>query len=48
MRLIMDGIDIGVVPIENSIEGPVGVTLDLLVHDYNLKIKTGDYYTHKS
>ena len=32
-------IDIGVVPIENSIEGPVGVTLDLLVHDYDLKIK---------
>ncbi|MDR2830515.1 MAG: prephenate dehydratase [Methanobrevibacter sp.] len=24
--------DIGVVPIENSIEGPVGITLDLLVH----------------
>jgi len=32
-------IDIGVVPIENSIEGPVGVTLDLLANDYNLKIK---------
>lgn len=32
-------INIGVVPIENSIEGPVGVTLDLLVHDYDLKIK---------
>ncbi len=32
-------IDIGVVPIENSIEGPVGITLDLLAHDYNLKIK---------
>lgn len=31
-------VDIGVVPIENSIEGPVGVTLDLLVHDYDLKI----------
>jgi len=28
----------GVVPIENSIEGPVGVTLDLLAHDYDLKI----------
>ncbi|MDR2624361.1 MAG: prephenate dehydratase [Methanobrevibacter sp.] len=24
--------DLGVVPIENSIEGPVGITLDLLVH----------------
>lgn len=32
-------IDIGVVPIENSIEGPVGITLDLLAHDYDLKIK---------
>jgi len=32
-------VDLGVVPIENSIEGPVGVTLDLLVHDYDLKIK---------
>jgi len=32
-------VDIGVVPIENSIEGPVGVTLDLLVHNYDLKIK---------
>lgn len=32
-------VDFGVVPIENSIEGPVGVTLDLLVHDYDLKIK---------
>ncbi|MGC9517869.1 MAG: prephenate dehydratase [Methanomicrobiales archaeon] len=31
-------IDWGVVPIENSIEGSVGVTLDLLAHDYNLKI----------
>ena len=27
------------VPIENSIEGPVGITLDLLVHDYDLKIR---------
>ena len=34
-----DIIDLGVVPIENSIEGPVGVTLDLLANDYNLKIK---------
>lgn len=32
-------VNIGVVPIENSIEGPVGITLDLLAHDYNLKIK---------
>ncbi|MTK64152.1 MAG: prephenate dehydratase [Methanobacterium sp.] len=32
-------VDMGVVPIENSIEGPVGVTLDLMVHDYDLKIK---------
>jgi prephenate dehydratase len=32
-------IDLGVVPIENSIEGPVGLTLDLLAHDYNLKIR---------
>ena len=32
-------VDVGVVPIENSIEGPVGVTLDLLVHEYDLKIK---------
>jgi len=32
-------VDIGVVPIENSIEGSVGVTLDLLAHQYLLKIK---------
>lgn len=32
-------VDAGVVPIENSIEGSVGITLDLLVHDYDLKIK---------
>ncbi len=32
-------VDIGVVPIENSIEGSVGVTLDLLAHHYLLKIK---------
>lgn len=31
--------DCGVVPIENSIEGSVGITLDLLTHDYDLKIK---------
>jgi prephenate dehydratase len=34
-----DIVDMGVVPIENSIEGPVGVTLDLLAHDYDLKIR---------
>ena len=28
----------GVVPIENSIEGPVGQTLDLFAHKYDLKI----------
>ena len=28
----------GVVPIENSIEGPVGVTLDSLAHKFDLKI----------
>ncbi|MBU4534722.1 MAG: prephenate dehydratase [Euryarchaeota archaeon] len=32
-------VDKGVVPIENSIEGPVGVTLDLLAQDYDLKIE---------
>jgi prephenate dehydratase len=30
--------DYGVVPIENSIEGPVGVTLDSLAHKFDLKI----------
>ena len=34
-----DTVDIGVVPIENSIEGPVGVTLDLIANDYDLKIR---------
>jgi prephenate dehydratase len=29
----------GIVPIENSIEGPVGLTLDLLVHKFDLKIE---------
>lgn len=29
---------LGVVPIENSIEGPVGVTLDSLAHKFDLKI----------
>jgi Prephenate dehydratase len=28
----------GIVPIENSIEGPVGVTLDSLAHKFDLKI----------
>ena len=28
----------GVVPIENSIEGPVGITLDSLAHKFNLNI----------
>lgn len=32
-------VDMGVVPIENSIEGSVGVTLDLLAHQYLLKIR---------
>ena len=32
-------VSVGVVPIENSIEGSVGVTLDLLAHQYLLKIK---------
>jgi prephenate dehydratase len=32
-------VNVGVVPIENSIEGSVGVTLDLLAHQYLLKIK---------
>ncbi len=29
----------GIVPIENSIEGPVGLTLDLLAHKINLNIE---------
>jgi len=32
-------VDKGVVPIENSIEGPVGVTLDLLAQEHNLCIE---------
>jgi len=28
----------GVIPIENSIEGPVGITLDSLAHKFDLKI----------
>ncbi len=30
--------DFGVVPIENSIEGPVGITLDSLAHKFDLNI----------
>ncbi|WP_394355659.1 prephenate dehydratase [Methanobrevibacter sp.] len=33
-----DETDFGVVPIENSIEGPVGITLDSLAHKFDLKI----------
>jgi prephenate dehydratase len=32
-------VNVGVIPIENSIEGSLGLTLDLLVHQYSLKIK---------
>lgn len=32
-------VDWGVVPIENSIEGAVGMTLDLMAHEYDLKIR---------
>ncbi|MDI3534404.1 MAG: prephenate dehydratase [Thermosediminibacterales bacterium] len=32
-------IDEGIVPIENSIEGSVNLTIDLLIHEYDLKIK---------
>lgn len=34
-----DEMDYGVVPIENSIEGAVGMTLDLMAHEYDLKIR---------
>lgn len=33
-----DETDYGVVPIENSIEGPVGITLDSLAHKFDLNI----------
>jgi prephenate dehydratase len=33
-----DECSMGVVPIENSIEGPVGITLDSLAHKFDLKI----------
>lgn len=36
--VVNDECTLGVVPIENSIEGPVGITLDSLAHKYDLKI----------
>lgn len=36
--VVNDECSFGVVPIENSIEGPVGITLDSLAHQYDLKI----------
>jgi prephenate dehydratase len=40
LKAVKNGVtDCGLVPMENSIEGSVGVTLDLLTNDYNLKIK---------
>lgn len=40
MKSVEEGVNSkGVVPIENSIEGPVGLTLDLLVHEFDLKIE---------
>ena len=33
-----DETSFGIIPIENSIEGPVGITLDSLAHKYDLKI----------
>ena len=33
-----DETSFGIVPIENSIEGPVGITLDSLAHKFDLKI----------
>lgn len=39
LQSVADGeTDYGIVPIENSIEGPVGVTLDSLAHKFDLKI----------
>jgi prephenate dehydratase len=32
-------IDLGVVPIENSVEGSVGITLDSMAHDYSFNIQ---------
>lgn len=36
--VVNDESSFGVVPIENSIEGPVGITLDSLAHKFDLKI----------
>ena len=36
--VVNDECSLGIVPIENSIEGPVGITLDSLAHKYDLKI----------
>ena len=36
--VVNDECAFGIVPIENSIEGPVGITLDSLAHKYDLKI----------
>ena len=36
--VVNDESEYGLVPIENSIEGPVGVTLDSLAHKFDLKI----------
>ena len=39
MESVVNGeCSLGIVPIENSIEGPVGITLDSLAHKYDLKI----------
>ena len=39
MQSVVDGeSEYGIVPIENSIEGPVGITLDSLAHKFDLKI----------
>ena len=39
MESVSNGeIGFGVIPIENSIEGPVGITLDSLAHKFDLKI----------
>ena len=44
IQSVMDAVEreeclYGVVPIENSIEGPVSLTLDSLIHNFDLKIK---------
>lgn len=36
--VVNDECSFGVIPIENSIEGPVGITLDSLAHKFDLKI----------